>query len=408
MNPQLLFDPEEVAVIDTLGHISVEGESRTERIASYFDMTEKEAARQTTGLATGFIMDARRLAGASEVVVINWDTHAAHENLSWAMSGRSCTTPWQGMPALTVSLLFTHRNGYQKGESPGRWRMLDLGLTMATRVSGFDVVRTSRTPGLKMAALAALGASVDTVVASVSTELIVGVLHGDAQPVDLLLTGICNELPAWAAPHAAKLEAALRARLAFVASSEDYATGDSRELVLDALVEWLTLGLATFLSKVKRPTPDTARVASRVLASNGGHIGWILIPSVVRREDEEPAPRYRAALQAAMVALRACDGMDSHEAVAALTASGALRVERTTVGVAEVQEQNFPDVVRRFETTYRFVVMTLVGNLNCTPEKHARFLECAGDPTLRRRLLVVQGATGLAPPASTAEFGLSA
>ena len=43
----MLFDPEEVAVIDTLGHISVEGESRTERIASYFDMTEKEAARQT-------------------------------------------------------------------------------------------------------------------------------------------------------------------------------------------------------------------------------------------------------------------------------------------------------------------------------------------------------------------------
>ena len=406
MNTQLLFDPKDVGIMDTLGNISVKGESRTEQIADFFGMTEKEMGRQTTGLATCFIMEARRLAGAREFIVINWDTHGSHECLGWAVSRKSSIIPWRGMPALVVTMLFTHRDGYQKGDNPGRYRMLELGAARVAQLCGFNFVLTSRTPGVKMAALAALGAVIDTVLAATTTVSIVGVLRGDALLVDSLLTAILVALPAWANPHATKLEAALRIRLAFIAS-EDYTANDDRELVLDAIVEWLTLGLVAFLPKMKRPRPDTARVASRVLASNGGHIGWILLPSVVRREDEEPGPRYRAALEAAVEALSACEGMDSHGAVDALAAFGAVRVERTTVGIAEVQEQNFPDVVRRFETTFWFTMLTLVGNLNCTPEKRARFLECAGDPTLRRRLVVVQESTGLAPPASTTQFSLS-
>jgi len=402
----LLFDPKDVGIMDTLGNISVKGESRTEQIADFFGMTEKEMGRQTTGLSTCFIMEARRLAGAREFIVINWDTHGSHECLGWAVSRKSSIIPWRGMPALVVTMLFTHRDGYQKGDNPGRYRMLELGAARVAQLCGFNFVLTSRTPGVKMAALAALGAVIDTVLAATTTVSIVGVLRGDALLVDSLLTAILVALPAWANPHATKLEAALRIRLAFIAS-EDYTNNDDRELVLDAIVEWLTLGLVAFLPKMKRPRPDTARVASRVLASNGGHIGWILLPSVVRREDEEPGPRYRAALEAAVEALSACEGMDSHGAVDALAAFGAVRVERTTVGIAEVQEQNFPDVVRRFETTFWFTMLTLVGNLNCTPEKRARFLECAGDPTLRRRLVVVQESTGLAPPASTTQFSLS-
>ena len=74
------------------------------------------------------------------------------------------------------------------------------------------------------------------------------------------------------------------------------------------------------------------------------------------------------------------------------------------MGMAEVMEQTFVDVVHRFETTFAFTMLTLEGNLNCTPEKRARFVEGAGDSTLRRRLAVTQGPMGLSPPSANAQF----
>ena len=69
-----------------------------------------------------------------------------------------------------------------------------------------------------------------------------------------------------------------------------------------------------------------------------------------------------------------------------------------------VQEQKLADVLARNELVYSFPVMTFGGNLNETPEKRLKFQEAAGDLTLRRRLVVVQQATGLSPPPAAATF----
>jgi len=62
-------------------------------------------------------------------------------------------------------------------------------------------------------------------------------------------------------------------------------------------------------------------------------------------------------------------------------------------------------MLQLIETTARFPVLTLEGNLNRTPEKRVRFVECAGDQTMRRRLVLVQDETGLPPPDATKRFG---
>ena len=84
--------------------------------------------------------------------------------------------------------------------------------------------------------------------------------------------------------------------------------------------------------------------------------------------------------------------------------AGALPVVLTTPPVAEVAEQRFADVLLRYEAMTAFPFLTLEGNLNCTPEKRARFVQYAGHATLRRRLVPVQRATGLPPPEAAEKF----
>ena len=61
-------------------------------------------------------------------------------------------------------------------------------------------------------------------------------------------------------------------------------------------------------------------------------------------------------------------------------------------------------MLRLYERVDEFPMVTQGGNLNETPEKRYKFEACAGDLTLRRRLVPVQEATGLAPPSAAAEF----
>ncbi len=91
-------------------------------------------------------------------------------------------------------------------------------------------------------------------------------------------------------------------------------------------------------------------------------------------------------------------------AIEELVRRGAARVVDTTPAMTCVREQKLPDVLARNELVYSFPVMTFGGNLNETPEKRLKFQEAAGDLPLRRRLVVVQQATGLPPPPAAATF----
>jgi len=51
-------------------------------------------------------------------------------------------------------------------------------------------------------------------------------------------------------------------------------------------------------------------------------------------------------------------------------------VETTTAAVAAVQQHELRQMLQLIATTARFPVLTLEGNLNCTPEKRVRFVEC--------------------------------
>ena len=136
----------------------------------------------------------------------------------------------------------------------------------------------------------------------------------------------------------------------------------------------------------------------------GGHVGGVLAPSVVRPHGKTNADAHRAALRHAVGALEACAGRTTMGAIEELVSRGAARVADTTPAMTCVEEQKLADVLTRYERVYSFPVLTFGGNLNETPEKRLKFEEAAGDLTLRRRLVVVQQATGLPPPPAAETF----
>ena len=165
----LLFEPEEASITDLLGNISVQGLSETDQIAKFFGMTVEEMARQTTGLSSCWVFEARTLASEwaetyeldidyrRERMVLNWDTMCVNENLVWAVSRQTAAlSPWRGKHSLTLCMPFTCGKGYRKGETPGQWRMLELGATRVVRWLEFTFVLTTRIPSESDAALASL------------------------------------------------------------------------------------------------------------------------------------------------------------------------------------------------------------------------------------------------------------
>ena len=445
----LQYESAQTSVIDLLGNVATATSGKTEEIASFFGMDINEQARQTAGLSTCYVMEGRRLARQhlaldsapskakapkqqstpEEVTVMNWDTWAAQTSMVWATTLLSSLSPWQGCPQLTTLMAFTYDAGYQKGETPGQWRMLELGTQAVVRDGGFNILRTSQIPSRIDSAMAALSSSdVSEVLASLSTPEAVAVLSGDESKVGSLLASLAKALPTWASDYERQFTNHVRKSLAVAAGGGASATQQwcvrYDEDAHDAVVERVAIGLREALVNKPEIKSHNFAAQSRTLTSNGGHVGST-DASVVRSVEDTLRTAHTDAVR------KACDvlakvspaardtpdaGASDSDAMADVdveTASvvqllldaGAVPVETTTKAVAAVQQHELRQMLQLIETTARFPVLTLEGNLNCTPEKRVRFVECAGDQTMRRRLVLVQDETGLPPPDAKKRFG---